>query len=230
MKVRVLAFAGVKAIVGDAETEVELPEGSSVSDLCRVLEERYADLGAYWERIAIAVDGQLGQETLREGSEVALLPPVSGGSDTSQVLVDGPIDIDSVIEEVAARGRGAVLTFQGVVRDSHLNRPVTHLVYDAYRSMAEQVLRSIATDLEARDNDLRVQIVHRLGEVPAGEASVIIATASPHRDAAYRASREALERLKKEVPIWKHEHYADGEAEWREEEPLGSTTGPAARV
>jgi molybdopterin synthase catalytic subunit len=81
-------------------------------------------------------------------------------------------------------------------------------------------------DIEAAGENLRVVIVHRLGEVPAGETSVVIAVASPHRDAAYNASREALERLKKEVPIWKREHFADGAAQWREVEPLAPLPTP----
>ena len=86
--------------------------------------------------------------------------------------------------------------------------------------MALEGLRRIVADLEAGHENLRAAIVHRLGEVPVGEPSVVIAVASPHRAAAYDASRTALERLKAEIPIWKREHYADGGAEWREVEPL----------
>jgi len=108
------------------------------------------------------------------------------------------------------------------VRDHHAGRPVAKLTYSAYRPMALAGLRRIVTDLEASGPGLRAAIVHRLGEVPVGEASVVIAISSPHRAAAYEASRTALERLKAEIPIWKREHYADGEAAWREEEPLAS--------
>ena len=86
--------------------------------------------------------------------------------------------------------------------------------------MAEEVLARIVRELEAGGKRLRMDIVHRLGEVPVGEASVVIAAASPHRAEAYEASRQALERLKREVPIWKRESYADGDCVWREEEPL----------
>src|SRR5260370_28175346 len=89
--------------------------------------------------------------------------------------------------------------------------------------MARQALERIAADLEQATEGLRVAIVHRLGEIPVGEPSVAIATAARHRAAAYEASREALERLKSEVPIWKLEHYSDGQAAWREEEPLAGT-------
>lgn len=148
----------------------------------------------------------------------------SDGRATSQqsepVLVDRPIDVAAVQARVAGDEHGAVLLFLGNVRNHHQGRQVAKLVYSAYRPMAEQVLRRIARELEAGAKRLRLAIVHRLGEVPVGEASVVIAVASPHREAAYDASRRALERLKKEAPIWKREQYADGETVWREEESL----------
>ena len=135
-------------------------------------------------------------------------------------LVDGPLDPSPLIAAVAGPSRGAVVVFSGNVRDHHAGRAVTKITYSAYRSMAEAGLAGIVADLEREGADLKAAIVHRLGDVPVGEASVIIAVASPHREAAYAASRRALERLKAEIPIWKREHYAGGEAAWREEEPL----------
>jgi molybdopterin synthase catalytic subunit len=141
-------------------------------------------------------------------------------------LVDEPIDVAAVERRVAAWRCGAVLLFLGTVRDRHQGRPVRLLTYTAYRPMALKTLKRITDELEAATQSLRVEIVHRLGDVPVGEASVLIAVASPHRQAAYEASREALERLKREVPIWKREHYDDGEVAWREEEPLGFVSRP----
>ncbi|MEM7048493.1 MAG: molybdenum cofactor biosynthesis protein MoaE [Acidobacteriota bacterium] len=135
-------------------------------------------------------------------------------------LTDQAIDLAAVQRAVLDRGRGAVLLFLGTVRDHHRGRPVTGLTYTAYRPMAERALARIVDDLEGTHEELGASIVHRLGEVAAGEASVIIAVASPHRAAAYEASRTALERLKAEVPIWKREHYRDGPSIWREEESL----------
>lgn len=137
-----------------------------------------------------------------------------------ELLVDGPLDPAPLIAAVAGPSRGAVVLFSGNVRDHHAGRAVTKIIYSAYRSMAEAGLAGIVADLEREGTDLKAAIVHRLGDVPVGEASVIIAIASPHREAAYAASRKALERLKAEIPIWKREHYAGGEAAWREEEPL----------
>ena len=136
------------------------------------------------------------------------------------LLTNEAIDVAAATAEVAGPTRGAVLVFLGTVRDSHLGRAVEKLTYSAYRPMAEARLARIEAELEAEHENLRITIVHRLGEVLAGVPSVVIAVASPHRAAAYEASRVALERLKAEVPIWKKEHFAGGETEWREVEPL----------
>lgn len=232
MKIRLLAFAGVREILGGTEQEIELDDDARLADLRRLLERSYPELASYWDRLAVAIDGKMSgdSERLYEGAEVALLPPVSGGEDEggAGALTDEAIDVAGVVRRVKSRSRGAVLVFEGTVRASHHGRAVTRLDYDAYRPMALEALGRIVRQLETGGDDLAVDIVHRLGTVTAGETSVVIAVASPHRDAAYRASREALERLKREVPIWKREHYADGEAEWREEEPLTPLPVPTA--
>ncbi|MEM8996146.1 MAG: molybdenum cofactor biosynthesis protein MoaE, partial [Acidobacteriota bacterium] len=135
----------------------------------------------------------------------------------------GLIDLAAAERSVARPDCGAVLLFVGAVRNHHRGRGVALLTYSAYDSMARRQIQRICRELEDASADAQrvyVTIVHRLGDVPVGEPSVVIAVASPHRDAAYDASRTALERLKKEVPIWKREHYADGDIAWREEEPL----------
>ncbi len=224
MRVRVLAFASAADALGARAVEIELPAGSRASDLGELLASEHPALGELWPRLALAIDGSLAgpEAAIPDGAEVALLPPVSGGGRSRARLVDGPIEIARVAEEVEGGGRGALVLFVGRVRDSTGGRPVTGLTYDAYRPMAEAALERIAADLEGGAAGLEVAIVHRLGEVGVGEASVAIAVASPHRGAAYEASRTALERLKTEVPIWKCERFADGEARWREAEPLRS--------
>ncbi len=231
MKVRIIAFATASDVLGHEALELALPDGAGLAELRAELVARHPNLETIWDRLAVAVDGTLvrGEQGLSDGCEVALLPPVSGGSTGSPAaLTDDPIDVGAAERSVAGAGRGAVLLFLGTVRNHHRGRAVDRLTYSAYRPMAEQTLERIARELEAGDEQLKVTIVHRLGEVPVGEASVVIATASPHRAAAYDASREALERLKREVPIWKREHYADGEAVWREEEPLAAAAEPEA--
>ena len=230
MKIHLLAFASAGDALGTTETELEMPDGSRVADLRERLDRDHPSLIPLWPRMAIAVDGRVASidVELKDGVEVALLPPVSGGIEEARGadLTDGPIDTGQAVAAVSGPGRGAVVIFLGTVRDHHSGRPVEKLTYSAYRPMALEGLRRIVADLEAAHQDLRAAIVHRLGEVPVGEASVVIAIGSPHRAAAYEASRTALERLKAEIPIWKREHYADGEAAWREEEPLMRATPP----
>ena len=137
-------------------------------------------------------------------------------------VVDGAIDLQAIVAEVRGPSRGAVALFLGEVRDRHDGRDVAGIRYDAYREMAETVLARIATDLEQEHDDLACAIVHRIGELGVGATSIAIACASPRRDAAFEATRRALERVKREAPIWKLERYRDGEAAWRLEEPLGA--------
>jgi molybdopterin synthase catalytic subunit len=227
MRVRVVAFASAAEALDSSSLEVEIADGSRLADLQRRLEADRPELGALWPRWAIAVGGELAgpEAPLADGVEVALLPPVSGGAPHTR-LVDGPIDVAALEAEAHDPRRGAVLLFVGRVRDHYGTRRVSGLTYEAYRPMAEAALERIADELASAAPGLDVRIVHRLGEVDVGEASVAIAAASPHRAAAYEASRRALERLKREVPIWKRERYADGGATWREEEPLA----PSART
>jgi molybdopterin synthase catalytic subunit len=225
MRIRLLAFASAGDALGAGEMDLDLPDGSRVADLRERLDRDHPALAPLWPRLAVAVDGRVVttfDEPIPDGAEVALLPPVSGGSGRTDRtgITEGPIDVDEVVASVSGTDCGAVVVFVGTVRNRHQGRPVERLTYTGYPSMTRTGFERIAADLEAAHPGLRVAIVHRLGEVPVGEASVVIAAASPHRAAAYEASRTALERLKTEIPIWKREHYADGEAVWREEEPL----------
>jgi len=231
MRITIVAFATAADALGAPELELEVPAGTRIEDLRRLLEAEHPGLTPLWPRLAVAIDGDIArsEEKITDGAEIALLPPVSGGRpDTSEAttteplaeLTEDPLDVDRITAAVSGPTRGAVLLFLGTVRNSHRDRAVERLTYSAYRPMAEARLRRIVQDLQAGETDLRAAIIHRLGDVPVGEPSVAIAVASPRRAAAYEASREALERLKAEVPIWKQEHYADGETAWREEEPL----------
>jgi len=208
--------------------EHDLPDGSTVADLVERLTVAHPGLEALWPRLAVAVDGEVAGDrtvTLHDGAEVALLPPVSGGScgAGARRLRDGAVDANTVCSVRAGvedAGKGAVVVFVGNVRNSFGGRPVERITYSAYPAMAERRLERIVNELEAAEPGTRVEIVHGLGTLEVGDASVVIATASAHRRQAYETNRLALERLKAEVPIWKREHYADGESAWREEEPL----------
>jgi molybdopterin synthase catalytic subunit len=223
VKVRLLAFATAADALGGEEHELELPDGATVGDLKERLAADHPTLGPLWARMAVAVDGEVStpDAALADGGEVALLPPVSGGRPAAVALVEEPLDPATVSAAVAGPDCGAIVLFVGTVRDRHQGRSVTRLTYTAYRAMAERRLLAIAEDLQAA-HAARVAIAHRIGTLLPGEASVVIAAAAAHREAAYRASRDCLERLKREVPIWKREHYGDGSSRWREEEPLAA--------
>ncbi len=151
-------------------------------------------------------------EPLSDGDEVALIPPVAGGSSVA-VRAD-PLSVDEVMRLVTHAGAGGVVTFVGMVRreGAQLQR-VERLEYEAYATMAEERIQSIVSSLEAASPGVRVAIHHRVGKLVVGDVAVAIAASAPHRAEAFAACREAIERLKKEVPIWKKEVGEDGE-EW----------------
>jgi len=230
MRVRLLAFASAADALGAAERELELAAGTTVGALRARLAAEHPALLPLLPRLAVAVDGEVMDDAaaVRDGAEVALLPPVSGGAAATLAperaarawLTTEPLEVDAVAARVAGPDCGALVLFVGTVRDRHQGRTVERLAYSAYAPMAERRLLRIADELGAA-HGARLAIAHRLGTLRPGEASVVIAVAAPHREAAYVASRECLERLKREVPIWKREHYADGDSRWREEEALG---------
>ncbi len=227
MKIRVLAFATAADALGRRELELEIEDGVSVAKLLARLETDAPGLGPIRSRLAIAVNGRLvGPETtLGDSAEVALLPPVSGGDPTPDVqLVSRPIDAGEI--SIGDPGCGAEVLFLGRVRDHSKGRGVTKIVYQGYEAMAEARLLAICRDLSRNGTQLR--IIHRLGDVPVGELSVAIGARAPHRREAFAACAQALERLKRETPIWKLEHYDDGSLAWREEEPLSTVTGKPA--
>lgn len=129
-------------------------------------------------------------------------------------LTASPIDVDAVLREVGDPADGALLLFLGTVRDHNEGRSVSGMRYDAYAEMAERVLAELARDAVALLGTDRIAVVHRIGELSIGDVSVAIAVSSPHRDAAYAASRHLIEQLKVRLPVWKHEHYGDGQSQW----------------
>jgi molybdopterin synthase catalytic subunit len=132
------------------------------------------------------------------------------------VVTRDPIDAAALMHRVRSDADGAVLLFAGVVRDHHEGRAVEALAYEAYEEMAVEKIESICEEVAAHFEVGELAVAHRVGDLAVGETSVVIAVAAPHRDAAYDASREIIERVKTEVPIWKRERYSDGGAVWRD--------------
>jgi molybdopterin synthase catalytic subunit len=208
----VLYFAGARDAAGTGrETLAAAPR--TVGDLRRTLAESRPALARVLARSRIAVDQEFADDDapLRDGAEVAVVPPVSGGAPLFRV-VDRPIALAEVVEAVGGAGRGGVVTFTGTVRDETGGRRVLRLEYEAYVPMAERKLAEIGAEV-ARAHGVEVAIVHRVGVLQPGEAAVVIACAAPHRTPAFRACEACIEALKRDAPIWKREVYEDG-SEW----------------
>jgi len=207
VQVSIRLFAGLRERAGTGTRELELAEGARVADVWPALglgEEPSGLLYAVNKRYADA------DATLAAGDEVALIPPVSGGDFR---LTGEPLSLDAVVREVASDGAGAVATFLGTVRNRSRGREVLYLEYEAYEGMAEETMASLARDLSGRHELVAVAMHHRVGRVEIGEPSVAIAVSAPHRAAALAACREAIDTLKRTVPLWKKEVYEGGE-EW----------------
>jgi len=144
-------------------------------------------------------------------------------------IVTAPIDVSDVLGRVGSEQDGAVLLFLGTVRDHAEGRPVRGMTYESYQEMAHDVLGGIAHEAAARLGTDRVAVVHRIGDLTIGDVSVGIAVSSPHRAEAYEASRFVIEEIKKRLPVWKREHYPNGEAAWVQGmRPPGTETRGAA--
>ena len=232
MRVRVLYFGMLKERFGTTEEPLELAAGATVGELVRVLRERPSNpsMTSIWESVAVAVNREYtaADAVLREGDEVALLPPVSGGTGRRVEIVDQAIDADAIVREIKAGSDGAVCVFDGIVRDNTRGRKTLHLDYEAYREMALEQMRKLADEAVAKFGVRDVAIVHRLGRLDVGETSVLIAVASAHRAAAFEACRWLIDTLKKTVPIWKRETFVDG-AVWADGEPFPEEIGLGSR-
>ena len=229
MRVRVLFFGRLKDIVGVAQEDAELSEGSRVADLFERYGRQFPQLAEFRPSIAASRNQEYCEwrTALSAGDEVAFLPPVSGGQSEPVVathselfqLVRVRIDVAELVASLKAGQDGALVTFDGFVRDNFKGRPTSHLEYDAYESMALAKMREIGAEARAKFAIHRIGIVHRLGRLAVGETSVWIGVSAPHRGAAFDACRYAIDALKTSVPIWKREFF-EGGAVWAEGEPL----------
>ncbi len=237
MQVKVLFFGMLKELMGRASESRELPEGATLSDLLADYERDVPKLTLFLPSIALSVNQEYAPRSARlnDRDEIALLPPVSGGSAATPAgawvaIVREKIDVSGLAEQVRRTEDGAVVVFEGVVRDNTRGRRTLYLDYEAYEGMALKRLQALADETLQRFSVRDVAIVHRLGRLQLGETSVAIAVASAHRGAAFDACRWIIDTLKKTVPIWKKEYFEDG-AVWADGEPFpeeirtGSGTG-----
>jgi molybdopterin synthase catalytic subunit/molybdopterin converting factor small subunit len=231
MRVTVLYFGMLREMAGREQEPVELSEPARLADLYSQLQQRIPGLAGFGGSIALSINCEYAKldSPLHEGDEVALLPPVSGGAGSSTPetrqaqtharIVRDPIDYDLIAGDLKAPENGALIVFDGVVRNHSRGRRTLYLEYSAYEPMAAAELEKLAQSALADYSVRNVRIVHRLGRLEIGESSVLIAVASAHRAAAFDAARWIIDTLKKTVPIWKKEYFEDG-AVWADGEPF----------
>lgn len=213
--VTVRCFAAVREALGADELQLDVPAGTTVGGLRQLLIERAPSLARVPVAFAVNREYARAELQLSAGDEVALIPPISGGSGSRDLyrfdLVLGEIDARALEAECRTNADGAVLTFSGTTRDNNDGAAVVSLRYEAYAEMAQKVMCTLFEEAIKRFPITRARVVHRLGEVPVGQASVVVVVASPHRGPAFDACRFLMDRLKNEVPIWKQEQLRDGD-------------------
>jgi molybdopterin converting factor subunit 1 len=229
MRVRVLFFGVLKDLAGKSSDLLDLPENALLRDVLAHYESAMPNFKASLPSLAMAVNQQYaGPDTrLQAADEVALLPPVSGGSQDAAAqsytpvvsMVRQRIDTQQVLSQLKRGEDGAVLVFEGVVRNQTRGRRTLYLDYEAYEEMALAQMKALAAQALSQFQVRDIALVHRLGRLEIGETSVLIAVASAHRAAAFDACRWLIDTLKKTVPIWKKEYFEDG-AVWADGEPF----------
>ena len=230
MHVRVLPFGILKESLGSDPFALDLPGGSTVADLLARLGVQTPSVETLG--IAVSVNAEYAERhlVLRDDDEVGLLPPVSGGSSADALvqkenqptvvsLTREPIQAAQLVAAAKEGEDGAVVVFDGIVRNNSRGRQTLYLDYEAYEEMAKKQIADLASAALTRFGVRQVTIVHRLGRLNVGETSVLIIVASAHRAQAYDASRWLIDTLKKTVPIWKKETFVDG-AVWADGEPF----------
>jgi molybdopterin converting factor subunit 1 len=242
MQVKVLFFGVLRDHFQASEQSIHLPgDTATVATLLTTL--RQSSLApqaeSLWPALAVAVNCQYAShlQALQPGDEVALLPPVSGGAPKSPdsqaaplpavLITNAPLQADRALQQLKAGTDGAVIVFDGIVRNNTRGRHTQHLVYHAYEEMALSQMQALVVEAQQRFAVREILLHHRLGQLEVGETSVLIVVASAHRAAAFDACRWVIDTLKKTVPIWKKEFFIDG-AVWADGEPFPPELQPGA--
>lgn len=235
IQIRVLFFGAARDATGTAELQLALQAPATTTTAFENLLKRYPALSRFGSSLLVAVNQEYAKGSLpvRDGDEVAVFPPVSGGSQIDLAeqravhdffeLTTKPIDVGAVARRVVLPNCGATVTLDGYAREWTRGRQTLYLVYEAYPPMAVTEMERLGTKVHAQFQIAHIGIVHRTGKLEIGETSVVIAVSAPHRAAAFAACEWAIRELKRTVPIWKKEVFADGE-EWVEGE--GSPANP----
>jgi molybdopterin synthase catalytic subunit len=211
--ISMLYFAMFREHLGKSTEAISVPPGTTAGDIFGIVTEGSAALSGMRNSTMVMVNEEYADpaQELRDGDEVALIPPVSGG-DHRYVCTADVLDPRAVETMVASDDAGALVTFIGTVRNHARGRAVVSLEYEAYPAAATRMLAQVGAEVQQQWPAVEIAISHRFGHLMPGEASVVIACSSAHRDESYAASAWAISRIKEIVPIWKKEHYADGSA------------------
>lgn len=226
MHIRVLFFGVLKDVTGCAAGQIEVPAGATAGTVFEHYADRFPKLRTMERSILLARNQEFvrASEALADGDEIAFLPPVSGGTtdagDNYFALTREPIDTRALAARLLRGEDGAIVAFEGVVRNNSRGRRTLWLDYECYEPMALKLIAALGSEI-ARTHEIgRIGIVHRLGRLEIGETSVAVVVTAPHRRPAFEAALDGIDRLKRTVPIWKKEHFEDGEVwvegEWDE--------------
>jgi molybdopterin converting factor subunit 1 len=238
VRVKVLFFGMLKDIVGRSEDHIELADGARVESVFTRYARDFPRLTDLESSIVLACNREFCDRSaaVREGDEIAFLPPVSGGTGESLglytheirdadtgcffALTRETIDTQTLARQLLRGEDGALVDFEGLVRNNTKGRATKFLDYECYEPMAVKMMAEIGREILAAHAIGRIAMVHRLGRLQIGEASVVVVVTAPHRQPAFEAALEGINRLKRTVPIWKKEHFVDGEVwvegEWDE--------------
>ncbi len=215
VSIRVLFFGAARDAVNANQLEISLDAPATVSSAFRNLAGRFSQLERFGRSLLFAVNQEYAtpDTVLRENDELAVFPPVSGGSHDFFELTTEPIDVGAVARRVVLPECGATATLDGYAREWTKGKRTLYLIYEAYDAMALSEMQRLGAEAHQQFDIAHVGIVHRTGRIEIGETSVVIAVSAPHRRAAFEACEWAIKELKRTVPIWKKEIYENGE-EW----------------
>ncbi|MFW2388458.1 MAG: molybdenum cofactor biosynthesis protein MoaE [Polyangiales bacterium] len=218
MNVDVHFYAAAKELAGCPGTKLEVePTSLPQDELRQLLSDRFPSLAGFLSRMRLAVNGEFVDDSLalRDGDRVDVLPPVAGGSPVVLCRVSSEeISLDQVRKAVEHPGAGGICIFHGVVRDHANGKQVARLDYEAHESLAHREMMRVLEAVTAEYPGVRIAAVHRVGELAIGDVAVCLAASAAHRGDAFSACRDAIDRIKETVPLWKKEWGPDGQAHW----------------
>jgi molybdopterin synthase catalytic subunit len=227
MTVRIAYFAAARELAECSDEEVAYEHSLDVEQFKSWLGDRKPRLKPYLSRLRLAINGEFAapDAVIEAGSEVAVMPPVAGGSGGSSTTRDAerpvlaevrarPLSLDEAIDAVRDAHAGGIAVFLGVVRDHHMGKAVERLEYEAYAELANKELKRVVSELVAAHPGTRLAVVHRVGSLSVGDTAVVVAASAAHREQAFALCRVAIDQVKASVPVWKKEWAPDGSALW----------------